>query len=202
MATEATTKATAQDRGRRLYRFTWRQVLAMIAAGIIPDDTDVELWDGVLYKMTKGEHHNAIVMLVAASLRAVIPSGFHVREEKSCRAGALSLPEPDVTVCLGGMRDYIPNPPPLEKLAIVVEVCHFTRRADYEMKLSGYAARGVPVYWIVNVQERTVEVCMQPAGTGKSARYSSRTVFREGDSFPVILAGQEVARFAVADLLP
>ena len=74
----------------------------MIKAGVISDDEDVELWDGILYKMTKGELHNQIVILTAEVLRAVTPrETYHVREEKSNSDGPSSLPEPDVTVVRG-----------------------------------------------------------------------------------------------------
>ena len=80
------------DCGRVLYQLKADQVLRMLAEGIIPDDEDVELFDGVLYRMTKGELHNCIVILIGTALRGLIPEGFHVREEKSARLGEYSLP--------------------------------------------------------------------------------------------------------------
>src|SRR4051812_20603669 len=89
---------SAQERSR--YLFTAEQVLRMAEAGILPEDERIELLDGVLYKMTKGETHNAIVGNLADTLRGLLPRGFHVREEKSNRADEWSIPEPDVAVCL------------------------------------------------------------------------------------------------------
>ncbi len=92
-------KQKAEDRGRTPYRFTAKQVMKMINTGIIADGEDVELWDGTLYKMTKGELHNQIVMLTARALdRVADPDAYHVREEKSNTDGPHSLPESDVTV--------------------------------------------------------------------------------------------------------
>ena len=66
MTTDARkSRRRARDRGRVVYRLTSGQVMMMREAGIIEDGEDLELWDGVLYKMTKGELHNIIVMLVA-----------------------------------------------------------------------------------------------------------------------------------------
>ena len=78
----------------------------MIEASIIPDDVDVELWDGVLYKMVKGEPHNFVVAATADALRRMIPADYHVREEKASRYGERSLPEPDVAVARRPLRAY------------------------------------------------------------------------------------------------
>src|SRR5947209_18046133 len=113
-------KRRTRDRGRRLYRFTAAQLMKMIHSGIIADGEDVELWDGIIYKMTKGELHNQIVMLTADLLRAVAPrEGYHVREEKSNSDGPISLPEPDVTVQRGALGVLTPRPPELEQVALV-----------------------------------------------------------------------------------
>ena len=94
-------------------RSTAAQVMTMIANGIIADDEDVELWDGILYKMTKDERHNQIVMLTADALRTVTPRDeYHVREEKSNSDGLHSLPEPDVTAPGQARRAHARPPRP------------------------------------------------------------------------------------------
>jgi Uma2 family endonuclease len=202
MATEATKQKTGADRGRRLYRFTAQQVLKILAHGIIPDGDRIELWDGMIYRMTKGPGHNYVVNVTAAALRAVIPIGFHVTEEKSGRFGQHSLPEPDVAVVRGSFQDYKHRQPELAVLPLVVEVCEHTARADHGPKLRRYAGVGIPVYWIINVLDRTVEVFTQPSGARGAARYDEKTVARDGETFPVVVDGREIGRFSVADLLP
>ena len=56
--------------------------MKMIAAGVISDDEDLELWDGVLYKMTKGELHNQIVVCHRRGVLRPLRRGrtYHVRE--------------------------------------------------------------------------------------------------------------------------
>jgi Uma2 family endonuclease len=195
-------KKRTRDRGRVPYRFTADQVWKMIEAGII-DGAGLELWDGILYKMTKGELHNTIVMVIADALRGVVPrDGYHVREEKSNTDGKYSLPEPDVAVCRGTIRDARPDPPPLEQLALVVEVDHHTSRADGVVKSRRYAARGIPVYWIVKAKRRFVQVHDTPRGSGKSARYTQMRTFSGADEIPIVIDGQERGRVAAADLFP
>lgn len=195
-------KKRARDRGRVVYRLTSAQVMKMIEAGIIKDNEDVELWNGVLYKMTKGELHNIIVMRTAQAFRTVTPPGFHVREEKSSKDGRYSLPEPDVAVATGEMGESYPDPPNLTQMALVVEVDHRTGRADRVVKYSRYAALRIPVYWIIKANRRVVQVFDLPRGRGKSARYTHMRLFSGSDEVPVVIDGQEVGRVAVSALFP
>jgi Uma2 family endonuclease len=204
MTTDAKTrKKRAGDRGRVPYRFTAEQVMKMIESGLIGDGEDVELWDGTLYKMTKGELHNAIVVLTAEALRSVTPRGdYHVREEKSSKDGASSLPEPDVAIARGKPGDTLPDPPGLDRLALVVEVDHHTARADGTVKMRRYATRGIPVYWIIKVKQRLVQVHDTPQGRGKTARYTRILTFSGAEEVPIVIDGREVGRVVASDLFP
>src|SRR5271166_5814282 len=160
------TQLRKTDAGRRPYRLTADQLERMLEAGIIPEGDDLELIGGVLYKMVKKEPHNFAVGQVAEALRRLLPTGFHVREEKSLRQGKRSLPEPDVVVAVGRSADYRPQPPAVSEVPLIVEVCHHTQRADYRDKYRKYAAAGVAVYWIVDLHHRRVDVFGGPAGPG------------------------------------
>jgi Uma2 family endonuclease len=68
-------------------------------------------------------------------------------------------------------------------------------------KLSAYAAAGIPVYWIVNLNSRCVEVYTEPraADAPGYARHEDRGA---SEQVEVVIAGQVVGRIAVAELLP
>ena len=88
-------KRKAGDRGRVPYRFTAKQVMKMIATGIIADSEDVELWDGILYKMTKGELHNQIVMMTAKAIdRVADPTCITSARRRATRMGRIRSPSP------------------------------------------------------------------------------------------------------------
>jgi hypothetical protein len=190
-----------RDRGRVPYRFTAEQVMTMIETGLI-EGADLELWDGILYKMTKGELHNLIVMATADAFRSVIPRDYHVREEKSNKDGEHSLPEPDVAVARGKRGATFPDPPGLDRLALVVEIDHHTHHADGVVKLRRYAARGIPIYWMIKAKRRVVHVLDTPRGDGASARYTHSRVFSGTEAIPIVIDGQEVGSVAAADLFP
>ena len=57
---------------------------------------------------------------------------------------------------------------------------------------------GIPVYWIVNLVDRQVEVYTDPGPTG----YASRTDLRSGQHVPVVIGAQQRGQIAVDDVLP
>ena len=59
-------------------------------------------------------------------------------------------------------------------------------------------AGGVPVYWIVNVDDGQVEVYSDPGPSG----YRSHEVLAPGHVLPVVIDGVEVGEIPVADILP
>jgi Uma2 family endonuclease len=201
MATR-TTRPT--DAARRPYRFTVDQLMQMIETGVIPDDEDVELIRGKLYRKTKYEPHNYTVALLARALRRICPEEkFNVREEKSLSHDGRSLPEPDVAVLRGRLEEFQPQPPSTSEALLLVEVCHHTKRADYHDKLSLYASAGVPSYWVVDLDGRKVAVHTEPTSEGSDGAFFARLeTFAEGASIPVVLDGHEVGRIPVKDVLP
>ncbi|AMV38432.1 Uma2 family endonuclease [Planctomyces sp. SH-PL62] len=204
MATETQPQVPTEavDAGRRPYRFTADQVWRMIAAGIIPDDVDVELLRGRIYRITKHEPHNYAVARTTKLLRAMLPPGFHAREEKSMRHGRSSIPEPDVAVVPGSEDDFRPEPPATSEAALIVEICASSRTADYRDKTSLYASADVPIYWVLDVDGRKLDVFSEPKGSGRDAGYARHASFAESEPAPVVLAGREVGRIAAKDMLP
>ena len=61
-----------------------------------------------------------------------------------------------------------------------------------------YGRGGIPVYWILNLIDRQVEVYSGPQPDG----YAMRTVYRSGQHVPVVLDGTIVGHIAVDDVLP
>jgi Uma2 family endonuclease len=204
MATEAKRERRSgrRDLGRTIYRLTGEQALKMRELGIIGPDEDVELWNGVLYKMTKYEPHNFAVMCTAELLRPLIPPDYHVREEKSSAERVHYLPEPDIGIARGGMRSYVHSLPALDRFALVVEVCASTPRADYKQKPPVYARAGIPVYWVIDLQKREIVVFGEPRDLGEQYGYATQTRYTSGQTVDVVIDGQVRGRIAVDDVLP
>jgi hypothetical protein len=68
--------------------------------------------------------------------------------------------------------------------------------------LEGYVVtRGIPVYWLVNLPQRQLEVYTRPRG-GQAPGFRSRQDFTAGDSAVLAIGTALVGPVAVADLLP
>jgi hypothetical protein len=56
--------------------------------------------------------------------------------------------------------------------------------------------------WIINLVDHRVEVYANPTGPDDQADYRQRQDFRGTEDVPVVIAGREVGRIPVIELLP
>jgi Uma2 family endonuclease len=185
------------------YLVTVRQFERMIDARIFSDGDHVELLGGLLVdKMTKNDPHNFTVGELGEALRAIVKRDRVVREEKPVVLGRFSRPEPDLAVARGPRERYRSVAPKPPDLGLLIEVADTTYLKDRGKKWAQYAASRIPVYWIVNLPERRVEVYTEPSGRGKAASYQSTVMYGPDDQVPVILEGRERGRLKVREILP
>ena len=184
-----------------VYRLTVRQFERMISANVFPEGDHVELLGGILVdKMTKHQPHNFTVGQAADSVRRVTPHGWHVIEEKSVALGRRWRPEPDLAVIRGDRTDYPDRLPGPGDIVLSVEVADTTYATDRGVKWRRYAAARVPIYGIINLPTRRVEVYSDPVGRGKTATYRVTASYGVADEVPVVIEGREVGRIAVKDI--
>jgi Uma2 family endonuclease len=174
----------------------------MIEAGILTEDDPVELLEGWLVaKMPKKVPHSATTRLVREALAQILPDGWYVDSQEPVTM-ADSEPEPDVIVMRGEIQDYLDRHPGPADLALLIEVADATLRRDRTVKKRLYAAARIPVYWIINLPDRQLEVYTKPFGQGRQADYRERLLFRAGNEAPVVIDGREIGRLPVDQLLP
>ncbi len=190
-------------RGRVPYRLSVEQYEAMVASGAFKKEDRLELIEGSLVeKTTKGPNHSAGSEDCWRALHAVLPVGWHVRIEKPTSIpDRESEPEPDVSVARGKTADYRKRHPGPAEVGLVVEVADSSVEDDRAMATT-YGGGGIPVYWLVNLRDCQLEVYTEPSGSSPPIGYRHCTVLHPGQDVSVILDGREVARIAVADLLP
>ncbi len=87
-------------------------------------------------------------------------------------------------------------------VGLVIEVAESSLSDDRGEMLLIYARSGIPVYWIVNLRDRQLEVYTGPSGPSPPIGYRHCNVLYAGADVSVMIDGQEVGRIAVADLLP
>jgi Uma2 family endonuclease len=185
---------------KRLARLTVDQYEAMVESGVFTKRDRFTLINGFLVaKVPKSPRHTFVAKNLVRKLQRLVPSGWDFRIEDAIRL-AYSKPEPDVSIARGDIEDYADRDPGPADLAMVVEIAAARVWEDRQMA-KVYGPAGIPVYWIVNLKARQVEVYSLLKRRGTSG-YGKPRVFRVGQSVPVAIEGVEVGRVAVADIMP
>jgi Uma2 family endonuclease len=184
-----------------LRRFTVDEYHQMIRTGILSEDEPVELLDGwITNKMPRNPEHDLAVEKLDAAIRSRIPPGWRIRIQSAITTDA-SEPEPDMAIVRGPLPASATSHPRPGEVAMLVEVADSSLDYDRTMKGQAYAQAAVPIYWIVNLRERQVEVRTDPTGTGPTATYRSRQDYGETESVPLVLDGAEIGRIPARELL-
>lgn len=175
---------------------------SMIAAGILTEDEPVELLEGqMVIKMPRDPSHDGTLDLIEGALGPLLPAGWFLRIQKAITLGE-SEPEPDIAVVRGDRRAFLQSHPIPRDVGMIVEVANTSLDRDTLDKTRIYARSGIPVYWVVNLPDRRVEVYSQPSGPAVAPSYGRKEEYRPGADVPVVLDGQVVAALPVAGLLP
>jgi Uma2 family endonuclease len=181
-----------------VWRFTVAQYHRMVQLGILTDDDPVELLAGwLVQKMTKNPPHRVATRLVRDALEAVVPDGWYVETQEPITL-AESEPEPDVAIILGNTRDYLDRHPGATEVALVVEVSDSTLERDRTLKQAIYAQARIPMYWIVNLNDRILELYSDPDQVGT---YRTQQRISEG-TIAVIIDKKIVGTVEITQLLP
>jgi len=178
------------------YRFSVRQYHELVRLGIITEDDPVELLDGLLVKkMGKNPPHRIVKRLLVRALERIVPESWYVEEQEPITLSR-SEPEPDVMIIRGDPRDHLPHPTP-PNIGLAVEIADSSLARDRAWKRRLYAKAGIPIYWIVNLADNTIESYHEPA----SGDYMETSIARAGDQLPVMLDGQTIGSIDVASVL-
>jgi Putative restriction endonuclease len=83
-------------------------------------------------------------------------------------------------------------------VALVVEVAEQSLTFDRTVRLFAYASGGIPVYWIVNLVDRQVELYSDP---GAECDRSTQ-IFTPGQDIPIVIDGVTMGQVPAASILP
>lgn len=199
--------AAAPRSGLRPYRLTVDVYERIAASGVFGDKSSIFLWKGQLVEkvsdMTKGRPHvNALNDLDRLLGDLVRGRGYFVEQDQPIALGNESEPEPDLKCVRGSNRDYLSRTPTAQDVPLVVEVSDSSLRDDMGEMLRAYASAMIPVYWIVNIPGRRIDVYTQPSGPSASPLYEGHRGYGPGEEVAVVLDGREVGRISVLDVIP
>ena len=177
-----------------LRRWTREEYERLVEQGFFHPEEKIELVDGVILEMSpQSSLHTTGVLLIHGTLAPLFSKGFHIRIQMPLALGFDSEPEPDLAVVPGEPLDYRDAHP--STAVLVVEVADSSLLRD-RTKASLYARAGIPEYWLENL----VDWCLEVYRELKEGVYTSRTVFRVGDSISPLSHPEAV--IPVTSLLP
>jgi Uma2 family endonuclease len=187
----------------RPHEITLEEFYRMNEAGVFHPRSRTFLFEGRLYeKMPPKRPHVIAADALIDLLKHLMPEGWCAASEQPIEMGEMSQPQPDVSVVRGKPRDYPVRHPTARDVGMLAEVSDASLPDDTGAKLRLYAACGIPVYWVVNIPNRTIDVYARPGGTAAAPGYEVCRSYGPDDAVPVVLDDREVGRIAVRDVLP
>jgi hypothetical protein len=193
-----------------LVKFTDADQQLMEKHGILPEDTTVELLDGLfVYRdcgSSKGEplvasiEHDYVVQAVADLSVIVNTAGRHVRTQLTVRLTETYKPLPDGVILRGQRDDYRSRYPMPADLFCLIEVADTSYTRDAGEKLAAYAHAGVPQYVIIDLRNNNAEVYADPdvaAGT-----YGEPLIVPADGTLKLYVGNGETVDVPLAGLLP
>jgi Uma2 family endonuclease len=174
----------------------------LLSVGIFVSGDPYELLRGWIVPKIKRSPRNSSA---TSRLHRRMPALFTDDDWLACPHGPITFsdsePEPACSVVRGPDDLYNRRHPRPSETGFVVEVSDETIGRDRGIKLEIYASGGIPVYWIVNLIDRRVEVYTEPRG-GKNPTYRKHTDYAPGEDVPVTVGRKRLGTIAASELLP
>jgi Uma2 family endonuclease len=171
--------------------WTVEQYHRAIETGFLPEDTSVELIDGLIVQkdrakagedpMTIGDRYRVAVLRLAQLAPAFERLGCFLQTQQPISLPPISEPEPDGAVIRGGIDDYLDHPPLAEDVFCVIEVADSSLSIDLGPKLSAYAAAGIRQYIVADLVNNRVLVHERP----QENSYELVTAFERGGAVQI-----------------
>lgn len=193
----ASAETVAAPAARERFHFTQREYYAMVKAGVLTEDSRVELIRGDILTMSP---INALHSGTLKRLNRMFTSGLVgqavVGVQDPIALGDDTEPQPDLSLCQPRSDDYSGAHPTAADVLLVVEVADSSLRYDRETKMPLYAAAGIAEMWLLDLNAGVLEVYRAPSADG----YNTLQRMKPGDqvsplAFPDLI-------LAVAALLP
>ena len=174
--------------------FTLEEYERIVEAGGFAEDARIELIRGEIVDMAPiGFEHGMGIAKLNRLFGRLAGDRALIWVQSPVQIAPNSRPEPDLALLK--WRDYgAKRPVSASDVLLIVEVSDTTLNYDRTVKRSLYAEAGIPEYWIVNLQDRVIEVYTSPS----NGAYQSEKQAKRGDA--IVLPG-DLGSISVADIL-
>ena len=170
--------------GVRRRRFTLDEYHRMGEAGILPPDSRVELIEGEIIQMAPiGALHAAVVARVSAFFTDRLRDRATVWPQNPLlMAHHQSEPQPDVILLERRDDFYAGALPAPEDVLLIIEVAESSLRYDRAAKFPLYARAGVGEAWLVDLDQRRIEIHRGPG----ARRYADVRILAGAERFTAL----------------
>lgn len=174
---------------RTKYLFTVDEYERMGQAGILGEDSRVELIEGEIIRVNPigGPHAGTVNRLTRLFTRALGDRAV-VAVQNPIRLAQRNEPQPDLALLRPRPDFYAGGHPIPSDVFLAIEVADTTLEYDTRVKVPLYARHGIPETWVIDVNRAALLVYLDPNGAG----YATTRVLRRGDeirpsAFPDLL---------------
>jgi len=147
-------------------------------ADIFPSGSRLELINGEILEMAPiGFNHAGHVIRLLNFFAPLVGNNALINSQNPLQLGDLSEPEPDFMLLKPNADFYSSRHPNANDVLLLIEVADSSLTFDQNQKLRLYALHGIPEYWLLNLNDLSLEVYRNPNGEV----YAEKTTLRAGD---------------------
>ncbi len=148
-------------------KFTVTEYHQMAEAGILTENDRVELIRGEIVLMSAiGRRHAACVRRLINLFSQRVGSLAILDVQDPLQLDNYSEPQPDIVLLRQRADFYEAAHPQPEDVILLVEVADTTVEYDREVKIPSYAAAGIREVWLVDINNQSIEVYLEPLPSG------------------------------------
>lgn len=136
----------------------------LVRQGIIQEGSSTYLWEGqIVEPMSEYQPHQNAFMNLYDLLRPLFPSAdWSVSQNAPLALEDGTKPQPDLIVVKGPRAHYRVDPPVPADVSLLVEISDSSYPRDSGERLRKYARLKIPLFWIINIPARRIEVYEGP----------------------------------------
>lgn len=163
------------DRAPRRRRFSVEDYHRMVETGLLSEEDRTELIEGEVVEMAPiGSRHAGHLTRLVSLMSKEVGERALVSAQNPVRLGDESEPQPDLALLEPRADFYASAHPTAEDILLLVEIAESSLEFDRATKIPLYARHGVPVVWLLNLQDDAIEIYEQPDVDGYQIVHSLR----------------------------
>jgi len=160
------------------WHFNVEQYYRLAEVGVLQPDDRVELIEGEIIRMSPiGSPHASSVAKLIHVFSKMESLDLMLWVQNPVRLDDFSEPVPDVALLKPRGDFYAEHHPTPEDVRLIIEVADTTLLTDRDVKVPLYARFGISEVWIVNLQQKLIEVYDEAV----DGRYRQQLNFELGD---------------------